>query len=121
MVRPRVSPQAARALEDEYVKIRAEVRGKALAQGGASAVPITVRQLEAVVRISESLARMSLQSVASEAHVAEALRLFYVSTIDAAKSGIAENVVVTPEQRQELQGIEARVRQVWFFIYKYLK
>lgn len=51
------------------------------------AIPITVRQLEAVIRISESLAKMRLQPFATETHVNEALRLFQVSTLDAAMTG----------------------------------
>ena len=50
-------------------------------------VPITVRQLEAVIRISESLAKMKLQAFATETHVDEALRLFRASTLNAATSG----------------------------------
>ena len=45
------------------------------------------RQLEAIIRISESLAKMSLLPFALESHVDEALRLFQVSTLDAALSG----------------------------------
>ena len=41
-------------------------------------VPITVRQLEGVVRISESLAKMELQPFATDAHVDEAIRIFQV-------------------------------------------
>jgi hypothetical protein len=52
-----------------------------------SAIPITVRQLEAVVRISESLSKMQLTPFVTERHVDEALRLFQVSTIAAAQSG----------------------------------
>lgn len=50
-------------------------------------IPITVRQLEAVIRISEALAKMQLLPFATEIHVNEALRLFQVSTLDAAMSG----------------------------------
>ena len=42
------------------------------------AIPITVRQLEAVVRISESLAKMALQPFVTDANVEEALRIFQV-------------------------------------------
>lgn len=52
-----------------------------------TSIPITVRQLEAIVRIAESLAKMSLTPFALESHVDEALRLFQVSTLDAAMSG----------------------------------
>lgn len=45
------------------------------------------RQLEAIIRISESLAKMRLAPFALEADVDEALRLFQVSTLDAATSG----------------------------------
>lgn len=50
-------------------------------------IPITVRQLEAVIRISEALAKMQIQPFATELHVNEALRLFQVSTLEAAMSG----------------------------------
>ena len=45
------------------------------------AIPITVRQLEAVIRISESLAKMELQPFANDSHVDEAIRLFQVNII----------------------------------------
>lgn len=55
--------------------------------GEMPAVPITVRQLEAIIRIAESLARMTLQEEATEDHIREAIRLFKHSTMDAVKSG----------------------------------
>jgi DNA replication licensing factor MCM5 len=45
------------------------------------------RQLEAVVRISESLAKMRLSPFANDADVNESLRLFNVSTMSAAMTG----------------------------------
>ena len=71
-------------------------QGRAAARentGAAPVVPITVRQLEAVVRIAESLARMQLVPTATEAHVRRALDLFTVSTMDAVRSGVVESVV----------------------------
>ena len=59
-------------------------------------MPITVRQLEAIVRISESLARMQLKPVAGPEHVDEAIYLFNQATVDALKSGIHEGQVDTP-------------------------
>ena len=56
---------------------------------GPQTIPITVRQLEAIVRISESLAKMTLSPVATERHVNEAIRLFRNSTLDAALAGVA--------------------------------
>lgn len=90
---PRLSVDAARALQDFYVGVRDDVRRSSAssAAGGGDAnetpIPVTVRQLEALVRISESLAKMRLQNEAVAAHVREAIRLFSVSTMNAAKDG----------------------------------
>ena len=63
------------------------------ADGEMPAVPITVRQLEAIVRISESLARMQLQVDVTEAHVQQAMDLFKTSTMDAVRAGATEGMV----------------------------
>ena len=81
---PRLSVGAAQALQDFYVGVRDDVRRM---QGGETTIPVTVRQLEALVRISESLAKMHLLSEATREHVQEAIRLFSVSTMNAAKDG----------------------------------
>lgn len=71
-----------------------QVRTSAQTGGGdLPAVPITVRQLEAVVRISESLARMQLQVDVTENHVQQAMDLFKTSTMDAVRSGATEGMV----------------------------
>ena len=110
MCRPHIGERAMQMLEDSYVKYREEVRERKRA-GGHAAVPITVRQLEAIVRISESLAKMCLQTTVTEEHVQEALRLFEVSTIDAARSGVADMVVLSAEQREELEVVETQIQQ----------
>lgn len=51
---------------------------------------ISHRQLEAIVRISEALAKMRLDAFATEADVDEAIRLFQVSTLDAFMTGSLE-------------------------------
>lgn len=80
------TPRAGRC---RYVKYRAEV-AKAQHSGRAGSVPITVRQLESLIRISEALARMTLTETATDAHVMQALALFDVATMDAVKSGLTE-------------------------------
>ena len=91
---PRLDRTAMSALENYYVSVRQSLHQADLAgaeKGHAPrAVPITVRQLEAVVRISESFARMRLSEVASEEDVKEAIRMFTVSTLEAAKMGEVE-------------------------------
>lgn len=72
------------------VQVRAAMNNEG---GDMPAVPITVRQLEAVVRISEALARMQLQVNVTQSHVAAALDLFKASTMDAVRSGATDNLV----------------------------
>jgi len=105
---PRISPEAAETLKNHYVAIR-----QAMKQEKAS-VPITVRQLEAIIRISESLAKMELRDDVDVGHVEEALRLFTVSTLDSANKDRAnigtENL--TDEQREDLQKAEEQIRRL---------
>ena len=57
-------------LQSAYVHVRNEVRLSLLASPGeAQVVPITIRQLEALVRISESLAKMRLSAEATVSDV----------------------------------------------------
>lgn len=84
--KPRLSDEAGDILASSYVKIRDDVRRRVMETGGGqsqAAIPITVRQLEALVRVSESLAKMRLDSGVQSEDIAEALRLFKVSTMTA--------------------------------------
>ena len=51
-------------------------------------IPITVRQLEAIIRGSESIAKMRLSPLVEKADVEEANRIFEVSTMESLKSDI---------------------------------
>lgn len=106
---PRLSADAANKLRDEFVKIRSTTRGH------RSVIPITIRyvssrslatqipevmptpptsscsQLEAIVRMSEALAKMRLAKFATESDVEEALRLFRISTLQAAMNNELAN------------------------------
>jgi DNA replication licensing factor MCM5 len=68
-----------------------------------SSIPITVRQLEAIVRISESLAKLSLSPIATEAHVDEAIRLFLASTMDAITQGEGQGSKELMEQSSKIE------------------
>ncbi|XP_071932952.1 uncharacterized protein [Coffea arabica] len=63
---PRLSESAASVLQENYVKIRQDMRRQANETEEAATIPITVRQLEAVVRLSEALARMRLSHAATD-------------------------------------------------------
>lgn len=84
---PRLSPEAAEKLSSHFVSIRKQVHRAEMESSSRSSIPITVRQLEAIIRISESLAKLSLSPIATDAHVDEAIRLFLASTMDAITQG----------------------------------
>lgn len=108
---PRLSESAAKKLQTEYVSIRQNMRQQANESGEAAAIPITVRQLEAIIRLSEALAKMRLSHVATDEHVKEAIRLFNVSTMDAARSGINQQINLTPEMANEIKQAEAQIKR----------
>jgi DNA replication licensing factor MCM5 len=120
---PRLSEEAGEVLTSSYVKIRDDVRRRAIASSGRSdgrdgdtqsAIPITVRQLEALVRLSESLAKMRLDPQVRSEDVTEALRLFKVSTM--AANAVDQNLgetsyaSVSAPNREEMERTEAFLR-----------
>ena len=121
---PAITETAARKLEDFFVLVRDSTRqrpgsaGSAGSGGGArgtsfsNKIPITVRQLEAIVRITEALAKMTLQPTATEQHVEEAIRLFTASTVDALNTGAVTSAEqLTPEMQDQVQVAEALLRR----------
>uniref|UniRef100_A0A6Q2X1F3 DNA replication licensing factor MCM5 n=1 Tax=Esox lucius TaxID=8010 RepID=A0A6Q2X1F3_ESOLU len=110
---PRLSAVAAEKLKNRYVVMRSGAREHERESDKRASIPITVRQLEAVVRISESLAKMKLQAVAGEEEVDEALRLFQVSTLDAALSGSLSGVegFTTQEDQEMISRVEKQLKR----------
>ncbi|KAK9269735.1 hypothetical protein L1049_001513 [Liquidambar formosana] len=88
-----------------------DMRQQANESGEAAAIPITVRQLEAIIRLSEALAKMRLSPVANEQNVNEAIQLFNVATMDAARSGINQHVNLTPEMANEIKQAESQIKR----------
>lgn len=72
-----------------------------------------MRQLEAIVRMSEALAKMELLNFAEPRHVDEALRLFQVSTIAAAATGSLAGVegFASPEDQKIFNRIEKHLKK----------
>jgi len=106
---PRLTDRASAMLQNHYVNIRKRMLQERRTGKGAT-VPITVRQLEALARISESLARMELSSEANESHVEEAIRLFTVSTLDAANKN-ATGMSLTEDDRKKVFEVEDAIRR----------
>ncbi|EEB06311.1 MCM complex subunit Mcm5 [Schizosaccharomyces japonicus yFS275] len=101
---PVLTAEAAEKLSSQFVSIRKRVHQVESESNERSTIPITVRQLEAIIRITEALAKMTLSSVATEEHANEAIRLFLTSTLAAATSN-------SPEVTEEVKKIEASLRK----------
>eukprot|EP00069_Balaena_mysticetus_P008747 bmy_01180T0 len=110
---PRLSAGAAEKLKNRYIIMRSGARQHERDSDRRSSIPITVRQLEAIVRIAEALSKMKLQPFAMEADVEEALRLFQVSTLDAALSGTLSGVegFTSQEDQELLSRIEKQLKR----------
>ena len=80
---PVLSPEAVKIIEDYYLDIRR------LGEGENSSVPITARQLEAFVRLSEASARSRLSNVVTTEDANRAVRLvrYYLEKIAGTSSG----------------------------------
>lgn len=82
-VRPELDAQLKLRIKNFYIKTRQSVHS----HKKEFSIPITVRQLETVIRISEAFARMSLSSRVLPEHVDEAINLFRNSTMNAVNDG----------------------------------
>ncbi|CCW62528.1 unnamed protein product [Phytomonas sp. EM1] len=136
---PIISEDAMTVLLDFYVQVRRDVHQQTLetlsssspsgGEGGANAnqyskggggfggsksqmpiIQITARQLESLVRITESLAKMRLDVLATRMDAEEAIRLFKFSTVDAIQSRAADQTL-TEAQSQIILRIEEALRR----------
>ncbi|EIM21497.1 MCM-domain-containing protein [Wallemia mellicola CBS 633.66] len=107
---PRLSNEASEKLSSHFVSLRKEVQQVEKDNDERSSIPITVRQLEAIIRISESLAKMRLSTQVHEHDVEEAIRLFKFSTMDAVSAGNVEGMT-RGELMDEVHKIEREVRR----------
>lgn len=67
-------------------------------------------QLEAIIRISESLAKITLSPIVQNHHVEEAIRLFKFSTMDAVSAGSVDGIS-RGELNEEMSRIEKELRR----------
>ncbi|KAF8078299.1 MCM2/3/5 family-domain-containing protein [Lyophyllum atratum] len=107
---PRLSSNAQEMLSSHFVSLRQQVQQVERDNDERSSIPITVRQLEAIIRISESLAKMTLSAVVKNHHVEEAIRLFKFSTMDAVSAGSADGLS-RGELNEEMTRIERELRR----------
>ncbi|KAJ8596508.1 MCM-domain-containing protein [Rhizopogon salebrosus TDB-379] len=107
---PRLSPDAQEMLSSHFVSLRKQVQQVERDNDERSSIPITVRQLEAIIRISESLAKMTLSPTVQNHHVEEAIRLFKFSTMDAVSAGSVDGMS-RGELNEEMTRIEKELRR----------
>ena len=76
-VKPRISREAAKLIEEFYVNMRKKALEfeRTGEMGGTPPIPITTRQLEALIRLTEAHARLKLKQVADEEDAEAAIRL----------------------------------------------
>lgn len=117
-------------LSSHFVSLRKQVKQLEQDNDERSSIPITIRcvtwqiscaprsadniasgsQLEAIIRISESLAKLTLSAVVQNHHVEEAIRLFKFSTMDAVSAGSADGLS-RGALNEEMNKIEKEIRR----------
>ncbi len=110
-VRPVLSNEALRTLEDFYVRVRKQ------GEEPDAPVPITARQLEALVRLSEAAAKARLSPVVSVEDAARAIRIVEgflkrVSTTDGKLDIDLVSTGVSHSQRERLEILTGVMRSL---------
>lgn len=108
---PTLSESASNKLNKFYVDIRKQVSKFEAKSANKSSIPITVRQLEAIIRLSESLAKMELSSIVTTKHVDEAIRLFQASTMNAVSQGHMIEGMMRPEYFTEIESVIEKIEK----------
>ena len=93
-ISPTLNSRSKNMLKSFYLEMRAIT----------SPIPITVRQLEAVIRMSEARAKLFLRTEVNEDDVKEAIRIFRNSTLKAAKEGLNVEGMNREEVVEEING-----------------
>ncbi|EGR31798.1 mcm2-3-5 family protein, putative [Ichthyophthirius multifiliis] len=104
-IHPRLTERSSEKIQNLYVEDRK------LSQQGKSSkknhIPITVRQLEAIIRLSEAIAKIQLSEDVNEDHINKAHELFQYSTMNAIQNGRELGF----ELPQELQGLSLKIEE----------
>ncbi|EOB12182.1 DNA replication licensing factor mcm5, partial [Nosema bombycis CQ1] len=109
---PKLSESSSSLLIKYYASTRREVRNIEKDTLKRSSIPITVRQLEAIIRLSEALAKIELNPLVQERHVEEAIRLFKVSTMNAVQQGHMLEGMTRPDVVEKIENICSKIRSI---------
>ena len=109
-IQPKISNDAADKLIEGYVEMRSLGRLKSGGGNGRKTITATPRQLESLIRLSESLARMRHSDIVENQDVDEAIRLHKVATMATAtdpRTGAIDldsiNVGQSAQERYQIQ------------------
>uniref|UniRef100_A0A3Q2ZU07 DNA helicase MCM8 n=1 Tax=Kryptolebias marmoratus TaxID=37003 RepID=A0A3Q2ZU07_KRYMA len=80
-VRPSLSPEAAQTLQDFYLSLRAQAHS-------ADATPITTRQLESLIRLTEARAKLELRETATKSDAEDVVEIMKHSLADTYSDGL---------------------------------
>uniref|UniRef100_A0A668AWY9 DNA helicase MCM8 n=1 Tax=Myripristis murdjan TaxID=586833 RepID=A0A668AWY9_9TELE len=80
-VHPSLSPEAASTLQDFYLSLRSQSQS-------ADATPITTRQLESLIRLTEARARLELRETASKSDAEDVVEIMKHSLADTYSDGL---------------------------------
>ncbi|GLD69643.1 DNA helicase MCM8, partial [Lates japonicus] len=80
-VRPSLSPEAAQTLQDFYLSLRSQAHS-------ADATPITTRQLESLIRLTEARARLDLRETATKSDAEDVVEIMKHSLADTYSDGL---------------------------------
>lgn len=106
---PKLTEESGEALKNYYVADRKQSNENKSKKGND--IPVTVRQLEAIIRLSEAIAKMSLSPIVTKQHVTEAHRLFQISTLYAASSRTNFTYEIPPENAKDVYRIEEAIKR----------
>lgn len=123
---PRLTPEASEKLSSHFVAIRRRLQVNEADMNERSSIPITVRQLEAIIRITELLAKLTLLPIATVEHVDEAIRLFTSSTMNAVDQGLQSGgLMASGKFAEQIKTVEHELRRRlpigWSTAYKTLR
>uniref|UniRef100_A0A673CTA8 DNA helicase MCM8 n=1 Tax=Sphaeramia orbicularis TaxID=375764 RepID=A0A673CTA8_9TELE len=80
-VHPSLSPEAAQTLQAFYLSLRSQAQS-------ADATPITTRQLESLIRLTEARARLDLRETASKSDAEDVIEIMKYSLVDTYSDGL---------------------------------
>jgi len=107
---PKLSQEAGELLKNFYIADRKTVNENKK-QKRKNTIPVTVRQLEANIRLSEAIAKMSLSTIVTETHVKESHRLFQISTMSTASMGFNLTLDIPSDMAPLIVKIEQAIRR----------